>query len=135
MAGTPEESAGRKGYSPAVETGKPVALGGSLGREEATGSGVMYVMQEYSRDFGVPVKGGRVVIQGFGNVGSHLARLLDTEAGATVIAVSDVSGGIYNDKGLDIPGLLAHVAQGRPASEWKGGKRVTNEELWTIPCE
>jgi glutamate dehydrogenase (NAD(P)+) len=95
----------------------------------------MYVMQEYARDFGVPLKGGRVVIQGFGNVGSHLARLLDTEAGAKVIAVSDVEGGIYNEQGLDIPGLLAHAAQGRPVSEWQGGKRITNDELWTIPCE
>src|SRR2546429_506588 len=95
----------------------------------------MYVMQEYARDFGIPIKGGRVVIQGFGNVGSHLARLLNSEAGATVVAVSDVSGGMYNDKGLDIPGLLAHVAQGKPVSEWTGGKRITNDELWTIPCE
>ena len=120
---------------PALVTGKPLSLGGSMGREEATGRGVMYVMEEYARDFGVPLKGGRVVIQGFGNVGSHLARLLDVEAGAKVVAVSDVEGGIYNDKGLDIPGLLGHVAQKRPVSEWKGGKRITNEELWTIPCE
>src|SRR5438093_3044322 len=135
MAWILDEYSRRQGYTPAVVTGKPVSLGGSLGREEATGRGVMYVMQEYSRDFGVPLKGGRVVIQGFGNVGSHLARLLHSEAGALVIAVSDVSGGIYHDKGLDIPGLLAHSAQGKPASEWKGGKRITNEELWTIPCE
>ena len=52
-----------------------------------------------------------------------------------MVAVSDVSGGMYNDKGLDIPGLLAHVAQGKPVSEWKGGNRITNDELWTIPCE
>jgi glutamate dehydrogenase (NAD(P)+) len=110
-------------------------LGGSLGREEATGRGVMYVMQEYARDFGIPLKGGRVVIQGFGNVGSHLARLLDREAGAKVVAVSAVEGGVYNDKGLDIPGLLAHVAQGKPVPEWNGGKRITNDELWTIPCD
>src|SRR2546427_6045842 len=88
----------------------------------------MYVMQEYARDFGIPVKGGRVVIQGFGNVGSHLARLLDSEAGAKVIAVSSVEGGVYNDKGLDVPGLLAHVAHGKPVPEWSGGKRITNEE-------
>jgi glutamate dehydrogenase (NAD(P)+) len=106
-----------------------------LGREEATGRGVMYVMQEYARDFGITLKGGRVVIQGFGNVGSHLARLLDSEAGAKVLAVSDVSGGVYNDGGLDIAGLLAHVAQGKPVTDWRGGKRITNEELWTIPCD
>src|SRR5437867_3910137 len=135
MAWILDEYSSRQGYTPAVVTGKPVSLGGSLGREEATGRGVMYVMQEYARDFGIPIKAGRVVIQGFGNVGSHLARLLDAEAGATVIAVSDVSGGIYNDKGLDIPGLLDDVAQGKPPSEWQGGNRITNEDLWTIPCE
>src|SRR5258708_7803293 len=135
MAWILDEYSSRQGYSPAVVTGKPLALGGSLGREEATGRGVMYVMQEYSRDFGVPLKGGRVVIQGFGNVGSHLARLLDTEGGATVIAVSDVSGGVVNEKGLDLPGLLKHVAERRPVAEWQGGKASTNETLWTIPCD
>jgi len=135
MAWILDEYSSRQGYTPAVVTGKPVALGGSLGREEATGRGVMYVMQEYARDFGIPVKGGRVVIQGFGNVGSHLARLLDSESGARILAVSDVNGGVYNDKGLDVPALLAHVAQGKPVSEWTGGKRIPNEELWTIPCE
>jgi glutamate dehydrogenase (NAD(P)+) len=132
MAWILDEYSSRQGYTPAVVTGKPVALGGSLGREEATGRGVMYVMQEYSRDFGIPLKGGRVVIQGFGNVGSHLARLLHSEAGALVIAVSDVSGGIYNDKGLDIPALLAHTAQGKPVSEWKDGKRIPCE--WLVPA-
>ena len=135
MAWILDEYSSRQGYTPAVVTGKPISLGGSLGREEATGRGVMYVMEEYARDYGVPLKGGRVVIQGFGNVGSHLARLLDVESHAKVVAVSDVEGGIHNDKGLDIPGLLAHVAQKRPVSEWKGGKRITNEELWTVPCE
>ena len=135
MAWILDEYSSRQGYTPAVVTGKPVSLGGSLGREEATGRGVMYVMEEYARDFGVPLKGSRVVIQGFGNVGGHLARLLDTEAGAKVVAVSDVEGGIYNDKGLDVPGLLAHTAQRRPIGEWKGGKRITNAELWAVPCE
>ena len=137
MAWILDEYSSRQGYTPAVVTGKPVSLGGSLGREEATGRGVMYVMQEYARDFGIPLKGGRggVVIQGFGNVGSHLARLLDSEAGAKVVAVSSVEGGVYNDQGLDVPGLLAHVAQGKPVTEWKAGKRITNEELWAIPCD
>ncbi len=135
MAWILDEYSSRQGYTPAVVTGKPISLGGSLGREEATGRGVMYVMEEYARDFGIPLKDGRVVIQGFGNVGSHLARLLDVESHAKVVAVSDVEGGIYNDTGLDIPGLLAHVAQKRPVSEWKGGKRITNDELWTVPCE
>lgn len=135
MAWLLDEYSNRHGYSPAVVTGKPVALGGSLGREEATGRGVMYVMAEYARDFGVPLKDSRVVIQGFGNVGSHLARLLVAEAGAKVIAVTDVSGGVVNERGLDIPGLLQHAAQGKPLAEWRGGRAITNAELWTIPCD
>jgi len=135
MAWILDEYSSRQGYTPAVVTGKPVSLGGSLGREEATGRGVMYVMEEYARDFGIPLKGSRVVIQGFGNVGGHLARLLDAEAGAKIVAVSDVEGGIANDKGLDVPGLLAHTAPRRPVGEWTGGKRISNEELWTVPCD
>src|SRR6266705_3348871 len=96
---------------------------------------LMYMMMEYSRDFGIPLKGSRVVIQGFGNVGGHLARLLHAEAGAKVIAVSDVSGGVVNENGLDIPGLLAHTAGRKPVSEWKAGKPISNEQLWTIPCD
>ena len=135
MAWILDEYSSRQGYTPAVVTGKPVSLGGSLGREEATGRGVMYVMAEYARDFGIPLKGSKVVIQGFGNVGSHLARLLDAETGAKVIAVSDVDGGILNEKGLDIPGLVKHAAERKPVSEWKGGTAITNDQLWTVPCE
>ena len=135
MAWILDEYSSRHGYTPAAVTGKPISLGGSLGREEATGRGVMYVMMEYGRDFGIPLKGSRVVIQGFGNVGGHLARLLQTEAGAKVIAVSDVSGGVVNESGLDIPALLAHTAERKPVSEWSGGTRIANEQLWTIPCD
>src|SRR3989475_2228447 len=117
MAWILDEYSSRQGYTPAVVTGKPVALGGSLGREEATGRGVMYVMMEYARDFGIPLKGSRVVIQGFDNVGGHLARLLAAEAGAKIVAVSDVSGGIYNGKGIDIPGRLGPEAEGEPVAE------------------
>ena len=135
MAWILDEYSSRHGYTPAAVTGKPVSLGGSLGREEATGRGVMYVMMEYARDFGIPLKGSRVVIQGFGNVGGHLARLLNTEAGAKVIAVADVTGGVVNERGLDIPGLLAHAASGRRVSEWKDGQAIDNERLWTVPCD
>ena len=135
MAWILDEYSSRHGYTPAAVTGKPISLGGSLGREEATGRGVMYVMMEYARDFGIPLKGSRVVIQGFGNVGGHLARLLHTEGGAKVIAVSDVSGGVANEQGLDVPALLAHAAERRPVSEFSGGSRISNEQLWTIPCE
>jgi glutamate dehydrogenase (NAD(P)+) len=135
MAWLLDEYSNRHGYTPAVVTGKPVALGGSLGREEATGRGVMYVMQEYARDFGIPLKGGRVAIQGFGNVGAHLARLLDAETGARIVAVTDVTGGVVNEKGLDVAGLLRHSAQRRPLIEWPGGRSITNDELWTVPCD
>jgi glutamate dehydrogenase (NAD(P)+) len=135
MAWILDEYSSRHGYTPAAVTGKPVSLGGSLGREEATGRGVMYVMTEYARDFGIPLKGSKVVIQGFGNVGGHLARLLDAEAGAKVIAVSDVTGGIVNLNGLDVPGLLAHTAARKPVSEWSGGTAIANTELWSIKCD
>ena len=135
MAWLLDEYSARAGYSPAVVTGKPIALGGSLGREEATGRGTVYCMQEYSRDFNLPIKGSRVVIQGFGNVGAHLA-LYAHELGAKVIATTDVDGGLHNDKGLDIPKLFAHAYRERkPVADFPGGQRITNDELWKIPCE
>src|SRR5437016_3008440 len=135
MAWILDEYSSRHGYTPAAVTGKPVSLGGSLGREEATGRGVMYVMMEYARDFGIPLKGSRVVIQGFGNVGGHLARLLAAEAGAKVIGVPDGAGGVVNEHGLDVPALLGHSAARRPVSEFPGGQAISNAALWTIPCD
>ena len=135
MAWILDEYSKRRGYTPGVVTGKPVSLGGSLGREEATGRGVMYVMQEYSNDFGVPLKGGTVVIQGFGNVGAHLARLLH-EQGAKILAVSDVDGALYNKGGLDIPNLFQHAyIERKPVQHFEGGDRITNDELWDISCD
>ncbi len=135
MAWLLDEYSARAGYSPAVVTGKPIALGGSLGREEATGRGTVYCMQEYSRDFNLPIKGSRVVIQGFGNVGAHVA-LYAHELGAKVIATTDVDGGLHNDQGLDIPKLFAHAYRERkPVADFPGGQRITNDELWKIPCE
>ncbi len=136
MAWMFDEYSKRNGYSPGVVTGKPVSLGGSLGREEATGRGVMYAMQYYGKDFGIPVDGGRVAIQGFGNVGAHLARLLH-ELGAKITTVTDVDGGYHNDDGLDVPRLFEHgYLQRKPVPEFTGnGERITNDQLWEVSCD
>jgi glutamate dehydrogenase (NAD(P)+) len=135
MAWLLDEFSRRNGYTPAVVTGKPIALGGSLGREEATAQGTVYVMQAYAADEGIPIPDSRVVIQGFGNVGAHTGRLLH-ELGAKVLAVSDVDGGLHNPDGLDIPALFDHAyRQRRPVSEFAGGDAITNEQLWRIPCD
>jgi glutamate dehydrogenase (NAD(P)+) len=135
MAWLLDEYSSRVGYTPAAVTGKPISLGGSLGREEATGRGVMYTMQEYAAHSGVPLEGSRVVIQGFGNVGANLAILLH-ELGAKIVAVSDVDGGRFNDKGLDIPKLFQHTYKERKSvSDFQDGTQITNEELWRVPCE
>jgi glutamate dehydrogenase (NAD(P)+) len=135
MAWLLDEFSKRNGYSPAVVTGKPLALGGSLGREAATGQGVAYVMSAFGRDYGIPLEGSRVVIQGFGNVGAHLARILH-DLGARVVAVSDVDGGLHRPEGLDIPALFKHGYQERrPVSEFAGGDRITNQQLWRVPCD
>jgi glutamate dehydrogenase (NAD(P)+) len=135
MAWLLDEYSRRNGYTPAVVTGKPIALGGSLGREEATAQGVVYVMEAYAADEGLPIRDSRVVIQGFGNVGAQTARILH-ERGARVIAVTDVDGGLHNDKGLDIPNLFDHGYRNRrPVAEFPGGDRITNDALWRIPCD
>ncbi len=96
------------GFSPAVVTGKPVELFGSLGREEATGRGVMYVLEEHLKQSGRQLSDITVAIQGFGNVGSNAARLI-AEQGGKIVSIADIGGAISNDKGLDIPELIAWV--------------------------
>ncbi len=119
---------------PGVVTSKPVLLGGSLGRVEATGRGVAYVTAEAMAHLGLPLQGARVVIQGFGNVGSIAARSLH-EMGCRVVAVSDVQGGIYRPEGLDLPALLAAQRAGQWVRQYPEGEPVTNEELLALPCE
>jgi glutamate dehydrogenase (NAD(P)+) len=123
------------GYAvPGAVTGKPLSLGGSLGREEATGRGVVNVTREALRHLNIPVETATVAIQGFGNVGSHTARIMH-EQGARVVAVSDVSGGIYNPSGLDIPQVLRRCrGNSQPLLETKLGEAVTNEELLQLTC-
>lgn len=123
------------GYSvPAVVTGKPISVGGSLGRNQATGVGVMYVTRRAMRKLNIPIEGARVVIQGFGNVGSHAAAAMHGQ-GACVVAVSDVHGGVYNPAGLDIPALMEHVQQTQNVTTWPDGETITNDELFTLECD
>jgi glutamate dehydrogenase (NAD(P)+) len=134
MAWMLDEYSQKKGYSPAVVTGKPVNLGGSLGREEATGRGVMIAMREAALERGLPWKGATAAIQGFGNVGSHLAQSLVAE-GVRVIAVTDAVGGVHNANGLDIAALLAHASTHRSVAGFKEADALTNEQLWLVPCD
>jgi glutamate dehydrogenase (NAD(P)+) len=118
----------------AVVTGKPIEMGGSLGRREATGRGCMIVTREALKKLRMPVKGTRVVVQGFGNVGSIAAQLME-EQGMTVVAVSDKSGAIHNPKGFRIRDLLQHVRQRRNLSEYKGADHIPHDQLLTLDCE
>jgi glutamate dehydrogenase (NAD(P)+) len=118
----------------AVVTGKPIEMGGSLGRREATGRGCMFVTLKALSRLGMPVRGSRVAVQGFGNVGSITAQLL-SGAGTTVVAVSDKSGGIYNAKGLDIADVQAWVREKKFLSGYPKGEALTNEELLTVECD
>ena len=123
------------GYSvPGVVTGKPLSIGGSLGREEATGRGVVCVTMEALRHLKLDIRNTTVAIQGFGNVGAHTARIMQ-ECGARVIAVSDVNGGLYNSNGLDIPALVArYKTDGQPLRETKLGDWLSNDELLQLDC-
>lgn len=122
------------GHSPAIVTGKPVELGGSLGREAATGRGVAYILQEAAIDLGLNIQDLRIVVQGFGNVGFWTATILH-EIGCRVIAVSDVAGGVYNPDGLDVAALAECKAAGESVTHSGAGDRVTNEELLELECD
>ncbi len=117
-----------------VVTGKPVELGGSLGRREATGRGCMIVTKEALQHLGLPLKGCRVAVQGFGNVGSIAAELLQRE-GCTIVGVSDVSGGLYNPKGIDVTDVLAWRASNRVVAGYPKADAITNEQLLTVDCD
>ena len=124
-----------RGYSvPAVVTGKPISIGGSQGRIEATGRGVTIVARETARHLGVPLAGARVVVQGYGNVGSIAAQLLH-EQGCKIVAASDSGGGVYNPKGLDPADLLRHKEHTGSVAGYRGTDAVTNDDLLELPCE
>ena len=124
----------QKGYSiPGVVTGKPIAIGGSLGREEATGRGVVYTVLEGLKHLKLDPHRSTAVVQGFGNVGSHSARIL-TENGIKVIAMSDSKGGIYNSKGLDIHRLNEHKSTHHSLEGFPDGDGITHQDLLELDC-
>jgi glutamate dehydrogenase (NAD(P)+) len=118
----------------AVVTGKPVEMGGSLGRREATGRGVMIATREAARHLGIDLRGARIAIQGFGNVGSVSADLL-ARAGAAIVAVTDERGGVYNAKGLEIERLLAYAREQRTVDGFPAGEPLSNDELWGLDVD
>jgi glutamate dehydrogenase (NAD(P)+) len=123
------------GYSvPGVVTGKPLALGGSAGRNEATGRGCVYVIEEACRTTGLNLAGARVVVQGFGNAGATAARLID-ELGATVIGVSDSQGGTWNAGGLDLDRVARHKGATGSVSGYAEGEDISNRDLLELPCD
>lgn len=122
------------GYTPGIVTGKPIELGGSVGRDAAPGRGAMYVMAEAAKDLGFAVEGARVAVQGFGQVGSWAARVAH-EMGCKVVAVSSIEGGIYDPRGLDIPQVVKHYREGLRLADFPCADSVSNAELLEIDCD
>ncbi len=125
----------QKGYSvPAVVTGKPIALGGSRGREAATGRGCVYIIKAAMRRFGMDMSEATFAVQGFGNVGSWAARLLD-ELGSRLVAVSDSQGGCYNPDGISATELLAHKNESGTVADFPDADRISHDELFEVDCD
>src|SRR6188472_801502 len=129
-----DEYSRRQGFNPAVVTGKPLALHGSLGRDAATGRGCVFAIREVLAAAGKKLEGTSFAIQGFGNVGSLLARLLH-ERGARVVAVSDLKGGVFKGDGLDIPALFEHARITGSVVELPGVESITNHDLLSVGCD
>ena len=122
------------GYSPGIVTGKPVELGGSVGRDAAPGRGAASVLAEAAKDMGLNPEGARVVVQGFGQVGSWIVRLLG-DMGCKIIGVSDVAGGTYSEAGLDVDRLFKHHGEAGTVYAFPDGEPVTNDELLELDCD
>ena len=124
-----------KGYSvPGVVTGKPIAIGGSVGRADATGQGALYTIQDVAGRMGLDLRGARVAVQGFGNVGEASARLL-ADAGARVVAITDVYGGVSDPEGLDVPYLRRHLGEHGTIAGAPGTSPITNDELFGLDLD
>ncbi|MBW2541133.1 MAG: glutamate dehydrogenase [Deltaproteobacteria bacterium] len=134
MAWIMDEYSRHYGFSPGIVTGKPLHLFGSDGREEATGRGVMYALEEALRDRGRELSGSTVALQGFGNVGSHAARLI-AERGGKIVAVADHKGGVSNEKGLDVPALVTWAAEHRTVAGFAGGDAFSGSEIIAWPAD
>lgn len=134
MAWIMDEYSRRHGYTPGVVTGKPVEVGGSKGRDAATGRGCVFVLQEAARACDLDLGKSRIVIQGIGNVGSHAARLM-SQLGGRIIAISDSRGGIYNPDGLPMERVLAYKSEKRSLAGFPESRAVTNEALLELDCD
>lgn len=136
MAWVMDTYSSQVGYAvPGVVTGKPIEIGGSLGRIDATGRGVVYVIIEAAKRLGMDLdKTKTVAIQGFGNVGYHTAKLISS-VGPTVVAVSDVTGGVYNPKGIDINDLQKYIGENRTVKGYKGGDFISNEDILELDVD
>ena len=134
MARIFDEYSQHHGYTPACVTGKPLELGGSLGREAATGRGVVTLIEALFHDLNRPLAGARVAIQGFGNVGSYAARFL-TEAGAKLVAVADVRGGAHNPAGMDFQELFEYSRTHRTVQGFPGSQAISGEEVLEVDCD
>ena len=124
----------RFGHSPGIVTGKPIELGGSLGREAATGRGVVNIIAESATDLGIGLEGARVALQGFGNVGSYVAKLI-RELGCIIVGIADASGGITREAGIDIESLEAHVRESGGVAGFAGADTCTGAEVLTMDCD
>ena len=122
------------GYTPGIVTGKPIELGGSEGREAATGRGTAIITREAAEKWNIDLKGAKVVVQGFGNVGSYAAKFLH-EYGCKIIGVSDISGGLYAPDGFDVKELFDYNYKHRTIDGYQYGKKITNEELLALKCD
>jgi glutamate dehydrogenase (NAD(P)+) len=134
MAWMMDEYGKLHGHTPAIVTGKPISLEGSYGREAATGRGIVHMFREAAPGIGLQPAGCRVVLQGFGNVGSWAARII-AQLGCTIVGVSDAHGALHAEEGLDPEALARHVAEGGKVGEYAGGEPITPDELLALECE
>ncbi|MGH7374028.1 MAG: Glu/Leu/Phe/Val family dehydrogenase, partial [Candidatus Rokuibacteriota bacterium] len=119
---------------PGVVTGKPLIVGGSAGRREATGRGIVFVLYQAAKSLGQALRGKKIVVQGFGNVGAVAARLLWND-GCTITGVADFKGGVWNPNGLDILQLQSHVAEAGGVAGFPGSEAISNEQILEQPCD